>query len=300
MTEKQRKRLLTFLKLFISATLIYFIFTKINLKDVLATLRTSNLFYLLIALILFAFSKVIASFRLNLYFHEIGIKLTQKSNLKLYLLGMFYNLFLPGGIGGDAYKGYIIQKKYKVGAKKTAAVLILDRLSGMLLLFVYACMLAVILKQDYINQFKWVFIICIPLSIIVFWYLNKQFFNYTLAVFWKSTGYSALVQLSQLITVWCILKALSIQMDTVAYLFVFLISSIVSVLPLTIGGIGSRELTFLYGAKWLSLDANTSVSISLVFFLITALISLFGIYYHFNKPKLEEISISKDEPSASY
>jgi uncharacterized membrane protein YbhN (UPF0104 family) len=288
------------LKLFISATLIYFIFTKINLKDVLATLRTSNLFYLLIALILFAFSKVIASFRLNLYFHEIGIKLTQKSNLKLYLLGMFYNLFLPGGIGGDAYKGYIIQKKYKVGAKKTAAVLILDRLSGMLLLFVYACMLAVILKQDYINQFKWVFIICIPLSIIVFWYLNKQFFNYTLAVFWKSTGYSALVQLSQLITVWCILKALSIQMDTVAYLFVFLISSIVSVLPLTIGGIGSRELTFLYGAKWLSLDANTSVSISLVFFLITALISLFGIYYHFNKPKLEEISISKDEPSASY
>jgi len=89
-TEKQRKRLLTFLKLFISAALIYFIFTKINLKDVLTTLRTSNLFYLLIALVLFAFSKLIAAFRLNLYFHEIGVQLTQKSNLKLYLLGMFY------------------------------------------------------------------------------------------------------------------------------------------------------------------------------------------------------------------
>ena len=289
MTEKQRKRLLTFLKLFISAALIYFIFNKINLKDVLTTLKTSNLLYLLIALISFAFSKLIASFRLNLYFHEIGVKLTQKSNLKLYLLGMFYNLFLPGGIGGDAYKGYVIQKKYQVGAKKTASVLILDRLSGMLLLFVYACILAIILKQDYINQFKWVFSIGIPLSIIVFWYLNKQFFNYILSVFWKSFGYSALVQLSQLLAVWCILKALSIQTDTIAYLFVFLISSIVSVLPLTIGGIGSRELTFLYGAKWLSLNANTSVSISLVFFLITALISVFGIYYHFKKPKLEEI-----------
>jgi len=288
-TEKQRKRLLTFLKLFISAALIYFIFNKINLKDVLTTLKTSNLLYLLIALISFAFSKLIASFRLNLYFHEIGVKLTQKSNLKLYLLGMFYNLFLPGGIGGDAYKGYVIQKKYQVGAKKTASVLILDRLSGMLLLFVYACILAIILKQDYINQFKWVFSIGIPLSIIVFWYLNKQFFNYILSVFWKSFGYSALVQLSQLLAVWCILKALSIQTDTIAYLFVFLISSIVSVLPLTIGGIGSRELTFLYGAKWLSLNANTSVSISLVFFLITALVSLFGIYYHFKKPKLEEI-----------
>jgi len=286
-TEKQRKRLLTFLKLFISAALIYFIFNKINLKDVLTTLKTSNLLYLLIALISFAFSKLIAAFRLNLYFHEIGVKLTQKSNLKLYLLGMFYNLFLPGGIGGDAYKGYVIQKKYQVGAKKTASVLILDRLSGMLLLFAYACILAIILKQDYINQFKWAFSIGIPLSIIVFWYLNKQFFNYVLPVFWKSVGYSVLVQLSQLIAAWSILKALSIQMDTVAYLFVFLISSIVSVLPLTIGGIGSREITFLYGAKWLNLNANTSVSISLVFFLITALVSLFGIYYHFKKPKLE-------------
>ena len=200
---------------------------------------------------------------------------------------MFYNLFLPGGIGGDAYKGYVIQKKYQVGAKKTASVLILDRLSGMLLLFAYACILAIILKQDYINQFKWAFSIGIPLSIIVFWYLNKQFFNYVLPVFWKSVGYSVLVQLSQLIAAWSILKALSIQMDTVAYLFVFLISSIVSVLPLTIGGIGSREITFLYGAKWLNLNANTSVSISLVFFLITALVSLFGIYYHFKKPKLE-------------
>ena len=31
---------------------------------------------------------------------------------------MFYNLFLPGGIGGDAYKGYVIQKKYKPAPKK--------------------------------------------------------------------------------------------------------------------------------------------------------------------------------------
>ena len=290
MTEKQRKRLLTFLKLFISAALIYFIFNKINLKDVLTTLKTSNLLYLLIALISFAFSKLIAAFRLNLYFHEIGVKLTQKSNLKLYLLGMFYNLFLPGGIGGDAYKGYVIQKKYKIGAKKTASVLILDRLCGMLLLFVYGCILAIILKQDYINQFKWAFSIGIPLSIIVFWYLNKQFFNYILPVFWKSFGYSALVQLAQLLAVWCILKAVAVETAIVAYLFIFLVSSILSVIPFSIGGFGIRELTFLYGAQWLNLTKETAVSTGLTFFFITAIVSVFGIYYHFKKPKLETIS----------
>ncbi|GMN09420.1 lysylphosphatidylglycerol synthase transmembrane domain-containing protein [Croceitalea sp. MTPC9] len=287
MTEKQRKRLITFLKLLISAALIYFIFTKINLAAVLTTLKTSNPFYLIIAFVLVVFSKIMASFRLNLYFHQLGILLTQKSNLKLYLLGMFYNLFLPGGIGGDAYKGYLIQKNYQVGAKKTAAVLILDRLSGMLLLFLLACILAIALNHSSLNSLKWLFIISIPLSIFAFWLINKYFFEYVLAVFWKSFGFSALVQISQLIAVIFILKALSIKMATIAYLLVFLVSSIVSVLPLTIGGIGSRELTFLYGAKWLNLDTDTSISISFVFFLITAFISFAGIYYHFKKPKLE-------------
>ena len=54
---------------------------------------------------------------------------------------------------------------------------------------------------------------------------------------------------------------------------------------------GARiEVTFLYGAKWLELDANTSIGISFVFFLITALISFFGIIYHFRKPQLETVS----------
>ncbi|WP_394970775.1 lysylphosphatidylglycerol synthase transmembrane domain-containing protein [uncultured Croceitalea sp.] len=290
MTKKQRKRLLTLLKILISAALIYFIFNKINLKDVLTILKTSNLFYLFIAFLLVIFSKVTASFRLNLYFHEIGVQLTQKSNLKLYILGMFYNLFLPGGIGGDAYKGFIIKKKYEVKTKRVISILLLDRLSGMLLLFIFACTLSIPLKESILNNFKWAFIIGIPLSITIFYFLNKRFFNYVFPVFWKSAGYSALVQFSQLLAIWFILKALAIELDTIAYLFIFLISSIVSVLPLTIGGIGSREVTFLYGAKWLNLDTNTSVSISLVFFLITALISLTGMYYHLKKPKLEVIS----------
>ncbi|MGB7393889.1 MAG: lysylphosphatidylglycerol synthase domain-containing protein, partial [Pricia sp.] len=83
-----------------------------------------------------------------------------------------------------------------------------------------------------------------------------------------------------------ILCALSIENHILAYLFVFLISSIVSVVPLTIGGIGSREVTFYYGALWLGLDQDTSIGISIAFFVITAVVSLCGIYFHFKKPEL--------------
>lgn len=289
MTEKLRKKLITALKIVVSAALIYFIFTKIELKDVLQTLKKSHPLYLFLALLFFVLSKVLSAYRTNLYFHQIGAKISQLSNLKLYLLGMFYNLFLPGGIGGDAYKGYMVQKEYRPGTKKVVSSLLLDRLSGMLLLFVYACVLALWSKNQFFQNFQWLFIVIMPLSVVAFWFVNKIFFTSTLPVFWKSIGFSAMVQLAQLVSVLFILKSLSVGFDIIEYLFVFLVSSIVSVIPLTIGGIGSREVTFLYGAEWLGLDASTSIGISFTFFLITALTSLFGIIYHFKKPQLEPV-----------
>ncbi|MGB5667051.1 MAG: lysylphosphatidylglycerol synthase transmembrane domain-containing protein [Maribacter sp.] len=285
-----RKKLITLAKIAISAILIYFIFTKVDLQVVLNTVKKTNPLYLSFAILFFVISKVIASIRLNLYFHQLDVKLTQKSNLKLYLLGMFYNLFLPGGIGGDAYKGYLIKKKFEVETKKVISVLLLDRLSGLLLLFIYACILAIVLNIDWLNNNDIPIGILSVLAVVVFWFLNKEYFNFVLPVFWKSFSLSALVQLAQLICVLFILAALSINVDLLAYLFIFLISSIVSVLPLTIGGIGSREVTFFYGATLLALDENTSISISMVFFLITALVSLFGIIYHFKKIKLSTIA----------
>mgnify|MGYP003677976558 FL=1 len=170
--------------------------------------------------------------------------------------------------------------------KKIVAVIVLDRLSGLLLLFIYACILIIFIDTRIISFIEVYAIIAIVISILVFWYLNKRFFSYVLPIFWGAFGYSALVQFFQLISAYFILKALHIDLNVIAYLFIFLVSSIVSVLPLTIGGIGSREVTFFYGASLLNLDQDTSVGISMIFFLITAMVSLAGIVYHFKKPAL--------------
>lgn len=288
--ENLRKKGITLLKIAISAALLYFIFSKIQVKEVLTILQKSNLLYVLGALLFFMISKVIAAYRLNLYFYQIKVLLAAKSNLRLYLLGMFYNLFLPGGIGGDAYKGYYIKKIFEVPTKKVVSVLLLDRLSGLLLLFVYACLLGITLQVQELLSVRWVLAIGMVASIVIFWAIQKKFFLYVIPVFWKSFLYSAGVQLAQLICVIFILYALQIEVSTIEYLFIFLISSIISVLPLTIGGIGSREVVFLYGALWLGLEENLSVSISMLFFLITAFVSLLGIWYHFKKPVLETTS----------
>ena len=50
-----------------------------------------------------------------------------------------------------------------------------------------------------------------------------------------------------------------------------------------------RELTFLYGSQLLNVDINIAVGISFLFYLITAMVSLAGIWYVFRPIRLVEL-----------
>ena len=283
----KKKHWITALKILVSVALVYFVFQKISPEDVVESLKKSNFFYLLLAFSLFILSKIASSIRLNLYFGNIGIHLTEKSNLQLYWLGMFFNLFLPGGIGGDAYKGFLLNKKFEAPGKSIASALIVDRLSGMLLLYILAAVIALLIDNQTLITYRILIALSIPVAIVGFYFFNKHLFKSTIQVFWPAFFYATLVQLLQLVSVWFIMKALGVTTNMLPYLLIFLVSSVVAVLPLTIGGIGARELTFLYGAKLFMLDESVSVGISVLFFLITAIVSLFGLVYLIKPPKLE-------------
>jgi len=276
-----KKQLLLLLKTGISAVLLYLIFLKIPFSEVSQTLLKAQWGFLVLALLFFTISKAIAAYRLQYFWRAIRVHFSHSYNLKLYLLGMFYNLFLPGGIGGDAYKGYVVKKAYKTPTKKIFGVLLVDRLSGLLLLCVFSALLAAMGVHEILSPFRYLFVVAIPLGILVYYLGVKKIYSYTLAVFWKAFALSAGVQMAQLIAAAFILLALGQDQEFGVYLLVFLVSSIVAVIPLTIGGIGSRELTFLYGAQWLALDYKTAIAMSLLFFFITAAVSITGIVYHF-------------------
>jgi len=276
-----KKQLLLLLKTGISAVLLYLIFLKIPFSEVSQTLLKAQWGFLVLALLFFTISKALAAYRLQYFWRAIGVHFSHSYNLKLYLLGMFYNLFLPGGIGGDAYKGYVVKKAYKTPTKKIFGVLLVDRLSGLLLLCVFSALLAAKGVHEILSPFRYLFVVAIPLEILVYYLGVKKIYSYTLAVFWKAFALSAGVQMAQLIAAAFILLALGQDQEFGVYLLVFLVSSIVAVIPLTIGGIGSRELTFLYGAQWLALDYKTAIAMSLLFFFITAAVSITGIVYHF-------------------
>ena len=284
-----KKKVLLVFKFLLSAALLYFIFKKIPFADVKQTLVNASWPYLGLATLFFVASKIIAAQRLQDYWKSIQIRLSNTYHLKLYLLGMFYNLFLPGGIGGDAYKGYVIKQQYETPTKKIVGILVLDRLSGLLLLTVFAGILILLPVHDSLDPFFWWVFLALPLGTALFYKGLKKWYPETLQIFWNTSLKSALVQLTQILSAFFILLALEVKDAYGLYLLVFLLSSIVAVLPLTIGGVGSREFTFLLGAQWFGLDYDKAIAMSLLFFIITALISFLGIGYHLKKPGLVKL-----------
>jgi len=277
-TNKKAIRFLkTALKFIITAVALYFVFTRIEFSEVVSLYRKSNFLFIIVAVIFFTTSKLIAALRLNIFFGKAGLDISNKINIKLYLLGMFYNLFLPGGIGGDAYKIYLLQKNYKTGTGKLFGAVLTDRFSGMAVLVILALILFAFPGIP-IDYHRWSLAV-IPLVIIGFYFFMRWFYPHFLGIYPITMLYSFGVQLTQLICVCLISLALGNTDFMLFYLLIFLISSIVAVLPVSIGGMGLRELSFLYGAEFLGIDVNLAIAISLMFYLITALVSLGGLYF---------------------
>ena len=276
----------TTVKILLSFGILGFVLYKIDTRELLNTFERVNLWYLLIAALFFLLSKLMAAYRLNLFLDRTGVRISHAYNIRLYLLGMFYNLFLPGGIGGDGYKIYLLNKQFDVKAKKIFWAILLDRVMGMLALFCLASLMGGFLPGlGVLRNYVW---ILAPLGALAYYLFIRYLFGYLKGIYLITLGQSFLVQLSQVVTAWFILLSINVTADMAGYIFVFLISSIVAALPITIGGIGSREVTFLLGAEMMNLDISNSIALSLLFYVITAVVSLSGIYYSINTSKLQD------------
>lgn len=275
-----KKRLKFFLKIFLTGLALYLVFNKIDTKTTWKVIQSSNPGWLFLAWVLFVISKFFSAIRLNIYFKDIGLQLPEMKNVKLYAIGMFYNLFLPGGIGGDGYKVYLLNKIHKIPVKQLLSAVLLDRGNGLavLLWLMFCLMLILNMPWDFPVSMFWLGILGLVAIPPGFYLVMLLFFKQFMRTIPSSTGFSFLNQGLQLCSAYFILMSLGVQQQVIPYLFVFLVSSTVSVLPLTIGGVGARELVFVLAHEYVGIDQNVAVAFSLLFFLISMLTSLSGVF----------------------
>ncbi len=276
----------TFLKVAVTMVALYWVSTKVDFSEVRNALLRANFLYLFLALLAYIVSQLIASSRLYGYFRSIGLPINEKYNFKLFLLGLFYNMFLPGGIGGDGYKFYFLRKKFGVRGKELFSAIFFDRLSGLWALSLITAALIVFLPQLGIPN--WV-----PASVVfagtgLYYLVLMRFFKQFVAGFFISHFKAVAAWSFQIITVILLLYALDYEGKFSPYLFSFLLSSLVAIVPFSTGGLGLREMANVFGATYFGLDTHLAVLISLLFYLIALLVALCGAYFIFKPQELGE------------
>ncbi|MFQ5698643.1 MAG: YbhN family protein [Myxococcota bacterium] len=84
------------------------------------------------ALALFGACSIVTALRLPLLLRPMGFHLAPPAAVRLAFIGMFFNLCLPGGAGGDAVKIYYSIEGHRGTRAELATIVMLDRAVGLL------------------------------------------------------------------------------------------------------------------------------------------------------------------------
>ncbi|MGF1636453.1 MAG: lysylphosphatidylglycerol synthase transmembrane domain-containing protein, partial [Cyclobacteriaceae bacterium] len=246
MDKNIKKKLILLLKLVVTVLAIWLVLNQVDFKELAKTMLTANPIYLILALLFFVISKIFAVSRLRYFFADIGVYLSNRYNIRLYLIGMFHNLYLPGGVGGDGYKVYLLHQKTKKKVKKLISAVLFDRINGLVALFFLALFLSVISSIRLIfGDYEFLAWILFILTFPVYFIIAKWWFPKYHKKLFITTGLSLLSQGIQLICTYFLLLSLGVNNGMLAYQALFMIATILTIVPITFGGIGIREMAFI-------------------------------------------------------
>ncbi len=126
-----------FLRIAVSALLLFIVYRKVDIGALLETFAGANPLYLFLLFAILYLNTVISAWKWSMLLKADGIRLPLIKLVNSYLIGTFMNLFLPSNIGGDAYRVIDVGRKSKRTAHTFASVLV-DRLSGFVALVTIA------------------------------------------------------------------------------------------------------------------------------------------------------------------
>lgn len=279
----KRKHLHLGLKLLVTGLALYFVFQKIDVEKAIATIASIPIGHYLIALLLFNAGRFAAALRLRHFLFALGIRLEHGYNLRLFYIGAFYNMFLPGAIGGDGYKVYLLQRRFQVGMRKLVGTMFLDRLSGVAALLLGAGIMALLSDFDPASWYKpllWgLTLACLP----VYFGLVRWWFPTYLPQWLQTTLHSMFLQLTNVALAIVLLEGLGVVDHQLDYIVLLMVGSVLAVLPLSIGGLGIREAVFVVGHEYLPVDQEAAIAFALLAFSCHALSSLAGLPFAFTR-----------------
>jgi uncharacterized membrane protein YbhN (UPF0104 family) len=283
-----RKRVFDIFKIAVSAGLLFYLLVfQIDLKELWDVARQARWGYLVAAMLLMIAGTALRAVRWQVLLQALDIQVPLRRLVHLYFVGTFFNIFLPSGLGGDAVK--MAELARSTGhAPEAVGTTLVDRATGLWVLFVLA-LLAMPFSQALLPD-GWLPVIVFGTSAgvvggwvvmatpLVPWLGGKvrlpgqekleRFYHSVSQLGYPTLGKACLVSLifDLLLIIFNLLIAYGIGVEQpvgIFLLFTPLISFSLT-LPISVGGLGVREQTYilLFGALGVSDAASTAMSLA--------------------------------------
>jgi conserved hypothetical protein len=316
MNGRLKSALIFCLKLVVTAVPAYFVYRNIvmapdwSVDDLYTLFSTHSVWPLIVALLCLGLSNFTACLQWKLLLEKQNVKMGYGHLLKLYYVGLFFNNFMPGNVGGDVKKVYDIRMQGgqdTVGAGLTATAF--DRLYGLFFVTLFALAMGALFfghdeaQRAFLWPSVWIFLgfcglfaglcsrrlgnlCCLLMSK----FLPERIQGRVIHMFNRFRDFRSLklwIQISLLSAVTQSLRilvhyfcgiAVGVDLSISWYFYYIPLVAIVSALPISIGGFGPREFLAQSLFARAGVASLESVVIQLLAYFVSLLLSLFGAF----------------------
>jgi uncharacterized protein (TIRG00374 family) len=312
MTPVLRARLFLASKILLTALFVAILLYTVPLAEVARLFARPNWWYMALLLALNFGMVVLSAWKWRILLHRKGITDSLPSLLRLYILGNFFNNFLPSMIGGDSARGVILGRKTGRMADVFLSIF-MERFTGFVTL-VSLTSLAVILNHPFIHigNLKTICLAALAATCAVgFLTFSRRGFAFLVRIVFRlipgggrfgekltdlhhslqefrshRLEFAGIMLLSLSfhvltgINIYLACLALNYQPNFLEMVIVTPFILLLSVLPVTINGVGLWEGSFVLFFSLLGIPKSLALSVALLLRLKTLLISSFGgIFY---------------------
>ncbi len=131
-----RKYLSNILKLLVTILALWLVLREVDLQEIWTTILSADLWWIFAGFMLFNLSMIVRAWRWWVLLRGLGIAPKFSRLVELYFVGNFFNMALPSGFGGDVVR--VIEVARDVPTDVATGTVLLDRLAGLIMLFVVA------------------------------------------------------------------------------------------------------------------------------------------------------------------
>ena len=303
----------------IGIALFIYLASKIGWGKLYDAFANANMYFLLLALILTFFYTLIQAKKWDMIIKRQGIHVNFYDVAVMQVKSVFYGVVTPGRIG-SFIKAVYLRDKLDTNFGKAVSSVLIDKVLDTLSIFAIAFFGGILLAQKFLDIGYVIVFVFIAILILTYIIFNKELTKKMLTVFYNKflpqkykdkaresfySFYENMPSKKALILpfivniiswVWTysigytVSLALGMNVNYFVLISMYSIASIVTLIPITVSGIGTREATLVGLLSVFGVEAGKVVAMSLLAYFIAGIIpALVGLFYVIKNDKLYKI-----------